>query len=226
LFADHVVDSARTFEDAAKRVQPGGISYDVAIVDLNLIDDPADQVSGDMLGGEVLLMLRQNHPSTLRIALTGSPPRGALRKGLVDRYQVYDFFMKGHMDLHDLRALVLDSPATKAAALAAAPAAPEVEREKTEQLDRLHRWAQVRRAQLRQAVEDHQDGLRFAGRTRSTEKGAAAEEALKSSLEDLAAKREALDSRCASAEAMLAAAATAADVARVADQIGRLMVEL
>jgi CheY-like chemotaxis protein len=225
LFAGHVVDSAGTFEDASKRVQPGGTPYDLAIVDLNLLNDPADQVSGDMLGAEILLMLRQNYPSTLRIALTGSPPRGALRKGLVDKYQVYDFFMKGHMDLHDLRDLVMDSPAAKAAALEASPAVPEVEREKAAQLDRLRQWSQVRRAQLRQAIEDRQNELRFAGRTRPKERGAAAEEALRSALDRLGGQLEALVSECAGAEALLAGAQTMEDVARAAERIDRLMGE-
>lgn len=223
LFSEHLVERAATFDEAAKHVEPGGLTYDVAIVDLNLIT-PEDNVRGDMLGGEILLRLRRNYPSTLRIALTGSPPKGALIKNLVRKYQVYDFFMKGHMDLSDLRDLVLESPAAQAAVLDAAPAAPEVEQAKAGQLDKLRRWAQPRRSRLRQAIEDLQNKLRFAGRA-STDTGASAEEALKAKLNGLAAEREELDRECARIETVLAHARTLEEVTRVAEEIDRLIEE-
>ena len=219
LFSEHLVDLAGNFDEAAKRVAPGGIPYDVAIVDLNLITTEED-VRGDMLGGEILLRLQRYYPATLRIALTGSPPRGALIKNLVRKYQVYDFFMKGNMDLADLRDLVLDSPAAKAAAVATTPVAPEVQQAKAEQLQRLRQWAQPRRAELRQAIEDLQNKRRFAGR--APQKGPSAEEALKSTLADLGTERDALDRECARTEEMLAQATTLADVALVAEGIGLL----
>lgn len=225
LFAGHLVVSAATFEEAENHVEPGGILYDVAIVDLNLItpeDDVEDNVGGDMLGGEILMRLRQNYPSTLRIALTGSPPKGPLIKNLVERYQVYDFFMKDNMDLSDLRDRVLESPAAQAAVLDAAPATPEVEQVKAGQLDRLREWAQPRRMRMRQSIGGLQGRVQFADRA---DAGDPAKEALKARLEDLETERDDLDRECAKVETMLAQARTMAEVTQVVAEIDRLIEE-
>jgi hypothetical protein len=221
LFSDHVVKPIRYYPDALQVVEPGNMVYDVAIVDLNLIDQP-DKWSGDMLGGEVLLKLYENHPSTFRIALTGAPPKGPLLRGLVERYHVDEFFMKGHMDGADLRGLVLGSPAAKAAAQE--PARPGVQVQMAEQLDRLRAWAEVRQAQLTQQMEDKQNELRFAGRTRAGGKGAAVDEAaLTSAIDRLAAQLAALPGACARIEAMLEGAQSAKDVARASREIDHLI---
>jgi hypothetical protein len=226
LFQDHVVKPIRDYADALSIVEAGNMVYDVAIVDLNLIDQPADRPLGhrrrDMLGGELLLKLYMEHPSTLRIALTGAPPSGGLRQNLVDRYHVYEFFMKEDLDPADLRKVVLDSPAAKAALLE--PAVPGIEAQIADQRDRLHAWAEVRQAQLSQQLDDHQNDLRAAGRIKTAGPEAAADEAdLRSAIERVTAQLAAIPGDCARIEEMLDEAQSPADVAQAAQQIDRLL---
>jgi CheY-like chemotaxis protein len=80
------VDLAPSYNEALRCID-SGVVYDVAIVDLNLIDS-ADRNSFDLLGGEILLVLRQKVPATRRIALTAFPP-GAVREQVFDRYAAH-----------------------------------------------------------------------------------------------------------------------------------------
>jgi hypothetical protein len=226
LFQDHVVKPIQDYADALSIVEAGNVVYDVAIVDLNLIDQPADRPLGhrrrDMLGGELLLKLYEEHPSTLRIALTGAPPTGPLRQGLVDRYHVYEFFMKEDLDPADLRRVVLDSPAAKAAVLE--PAVPGIEAQIADQRDKLQAWAEVRQAQLSQRLDDHQNDLRAAGRIGADGAEAAADEAdLRSAIERVTTQLDAIPSDCARIEGMLDEARSPRDVARAAQEIDRLL---
>lgn len=100
------VEAASTYDDAL-RLMAEGASYEVAIVDLNLIDS-ADRNAGDLLGGEVLLQLRRDHPATRRIALTAWPP-GAVRGEVLDRYGVDELLIKSHLTLSGLREVVESS---------------------------------------------------------------------------------------------------------------------
>jgi hypothetical protein len=174
-----------------------------------------------MLGGELLLKLYESHPATLRIALTGAPPRGPLLEGL-GQYHLHEFFIKSNMDPAHLRRSVLDSPVAKAAARQ--PAVPGVEARIAEQRAKLHAWAEVRQAQLTQQIEGHQYDLRSAGRI-GAEGGEAAtdEAALRSAIERLAAQLAAIPAECARIEAVLAEAQGEADVARASRDIDRLM---
>lgn len=223
LFPDHVVKPIRHYADALPMVEAENMVYDVAIIDLNLIDPPANQSLGhrrrDMLGGELLLKLHEDHPSTLRIALTGTPPTGPLLRGLVARYHVDELFMKEELDPADLRRVVLDSPAAKAAARE--PAVPGIEALRADQRDRLLAWAEVRQALLSRQLKDHQSDLLAAGRI---EMGDTEDEAdLRSAIERLTAQLAAIPSDCARIEAMLDEARSAAEVARAAREIDRLM---
>src|SRR5713101_2715791 len=90
-FSDHVVKPVRYYPDAVQIVEAENVVYDVAIIDLNLLDPPAHQARGyhpDLLGGDLLLKLHANHPSTLRVALTGIPSAGSLLRSLMDRYHI------------------------------------------------------------------------------------------------------------------------------------------
>jgi hypothetical protein len=226
LFPDHVVKPVRYYADALPIVEAESMVYDVAIVDLNLIDPPAHRPPGhrhrDMLGGELLVKLYEDHPSTLRIALTGAPPSGPLRQGLMDRYHVDEFFMKEDLDLADLRRVVLDSPAAKAAARE--PAAPGVEAQIADQRDKLQAWADVRRALLNEQMEDHQYDLRAVGRIEADGKEAGVDEAaLRAAIEHVADQLAAIPGECARIEAMLDGARSVADVAQAGREIDRLM---
>jgi hypothetical protein len=224
--SDHVVKPVRYYSDALQIVEAENMAYDVAIIDLNLLDSPTHQAfshrNHDLLGGDLLLKLYVLHPSTLRVALTGLPPRGPLLRGLVDRYHVHEFFMKGHMDPADLRDLILDSPAAKAAALEHAE--PRVAVEKADQLTRLEAWTEVRQAQLSQQIEGLQHDLRSGSPLRADGKGAEADEAaLRSALARLARRQAAIARERARIEAMLADAQSAADVSRAGRQVDRMI---
>lgn len=97
------VDLAPSYNEALRCID-SGVVYDVAIVDLNLIDS-ADRNSFDLLGGEILIVLRQKVPATRRIALTAFPP-GAVREEVFDRYDVDELLIKGGMTLSSLREVV------------------------------------------------------------------------------------------------------------------------
>jgi CheY-like chemotaxis protein len=92
---DYQVDTALSYESALQAIQ-NGISYDVAIVDLNLIDSP-NRNTRDLLGGRILDALRDICPLTRRIALTAYPP-GSVKR-VLDQYIVDDLLLKGNMAL-------------------------------------------------------------------------------------------------------------------------------
>jgi CheY-like chemotaxis protein len=91
----HEVDTASSY-DEAERAICSGVAYDVAIVDLNLIDS-AERHTNDLLGGKILELLRARYPATRRIALTAYSPSSAKR--VIDRYAVDDLLLKGNMAL-------------------------------------------------------------------------------------------------------------------------------
>jgi CheY-like chemotaxis protein len=84
---EYTVDRARSF-DAAIAFLASGVAYDVAIVDLNLLEAGHDQ-----LGGRILEIMRDSYPSTSRIALTGGPLTAV--KAVLDKYAVDDLLLKG-----------------------------------------------------------------------------------------------------------------------------------
>jgi CheY-like chemotaxis protein len=100
---DFEVDLASSHAEALARLA-SGVTYDVAVVDLNLIDSDG-QNPQDLLGGLILLQLRRDHPATRRIALTGYPP-GAIREQVFDRYEVDELLIKGTVTLAHLREVV------------------------------------------------------------------------------------------------------------------------
>lgn len=136
------VDAASTYDDAL-RLMAEGARYEVAIVDLNLIDS-ADRNAGDLLGGEVLLQLRRDHPATRRIALTAWPP-GAVRGQVLDRYGVDELLIKSHLTLSGLREVVEFSLERSASSL---PAQARARLSALE--DNVRTWYDVRISQLDQ----------------------------------------------------------------------------
>lgn len=97
--ADHHIDSAASADEALHYLQ-GEVTYDLALVDLNLIEP------GDLLGGEILDLLRTRYPSTRRVVVTGRPPWGSLRANIFERYEVEEIIIKGQLTLPDLRRVV------------------------------------------------------------------------------------------------------------------------
>jgi CheY-like chemotaxis protein len=111
--AQHVVHTANSYDGAMEALRQG-VVYDVAIVDLNLVKPPGPgarvRLRGtvrDMLGGNILDLLRKEYPQTRRIALTGLPP-GKVRE-ILDRYDVDDLLLKGDMTVPAVQEAVLAS---------------------------------------------------------------------------------------------------------------------
>jgi response regulator RpfG family c-di-GMP phosphodiesterase len=96
---EYNVQQARSYKKAIALLG-GDVTYDVAIVDLNLLR-PGRR---DLLGGTLLEKLKSDYPSTRRIALTGFPPTAV--KALLDKYDVVDLLLKKDMDFTVVRQVV------------------------------------------------------------------------------------------------------------------------
>jgi CheY-like chemotaxis protein len=96
---DYRVDTAASYPEALDLLRDG-TPYDAAVVDLNLVR----RAAVDWLGGTFLGHLRDNHPATPRIALTGTPP-GAVG-GLIAEYGLTELLLKASMTLAELREAV------------------------------------------------------------------------------------------------------------------------
>jgi DNA-binding response OmpR family regulator len=94
---DYEVDQAESYPDALALL--GRSIYDVAIVDLNLLE-----TSSDGLGGKLLEIMRDRYPSIRRIALTGMPPTST--RTVFDQFDVDDLLLKDSMNLAVVREVV------------------------------------------------------------------------------------------------------------------------
>lgn len=96
---EHQVDQAQTYDGALEKLS-SGTAYDVAIVDLNLLE-----TGRDGLGGTLLEIMRDEYPSTRRIALTGLHPTAV--RDVFDRFGVADLLLKGPLiELSVVRSVV------------------------------------------------------------------------------------------------------------------------
>jgi CheY-like chemotaxis protein len=215
----HQVDMARSYDEAVERLREG-LPYDVAIVDLNLIGK-----QHDMLGGDVLKLLRDDHPATRRIALTGSPP-GAVRR-ILDRYRVDDLLLKQSMDLAEVRAVV-----EAAAERARGDVPQDVWARRSELWADFSEWrgdtTLLLDQQAQRLGDDLQRDLRSSGRTRAADGAAsrAALAALRAELARLEAQKGTFARRCANVSAMIAGIADAGGLAAASREIDHLKMEL
>ena len=149
------VDLVQAYDDALEALRRGR-SYDVAIVDLNLLN--ASNISSrDLLGGDILKLLRANYPATRRIALTGLSP-ASVKREVLDRYDVDDLMLKQGLKLSDIRSLVRAAVATR---IADSPSG--LTAEKSYLSDDFVMWCTSRSARFRQQAKLLQDALREAG---------------------------------------------------------------
>jgi CheY-like chemotaxis protein len=103
---EYQVDVAQSYSAALAKLG-SGVDYDVAIVDLNLLrrDGVGVGTGRDGLGGKLLEIMRDEYPSTCRIALTGLPPTST--KDIYEQYGVTDLLLKGPLaELADVRRVV------------------------------------------------------------------------------------------------------------------------
>ncbi len=208
LFPGHIVDAVQSFEEALKRVEAPGHNYDVAIVDLNLLNDD------DRLGGDILDSLYRNSRSTLRIAVTGTP-EGSMRRDVLDEYHVEDVFIK-RGKLARLRHIVLGPPSAPEPDLSADPALEKLRSELREKIQALKKAVL---GGLNQQIAEQQNDLRFSGRQQSGQD----EEDLAAELGRLRSLRDAFVGECAAAEAMLDAMSGTGDGVAAARAIDELM---
>jgi CheY-like chemotaxis protein len=100
VLPEYLVDSAASYSDALSLLDTGE-PYDVALIDLNLLE-PGGR---DRLGGGILSILRDRYPATRRIAVTGMPPT-AMRT-LFEDFDLDDVILKGaNLSLADFREVV------------------------------------------------------------------------------------------------------------------------
>jgi CheY-like chemotaxis protein len=197
------VDAAGSYDEAMAFLDEG-MPYDVAIVDLNLLEK-----AGDLLGGDVLRRLRELYPSTPRIALTGEPPNAVAE--VFSEYGLVDLVIKRGLKLGVVRRVV-------EGALASDPAgvSPVVRTERAELWENFRTWRRDRRE-------------RFEHRTRKLEKDLQDERSAGKPGEDLAAKldvyrdwREKFEAQASVGARMIAGIRTREDVGPAAQELTRL----
>jgi CheY-like chemotaxis protein len=154
---DHDVDAVGTFQKAVDLLQSKP-AYAVALVDFNLHD------AGDGEGGELLELLLFGYPETKRIAVTSSPPGGAVTRLITD-YGLEDLIIKGEFRLPDLRQAVQKAIAARPGEL------PQTLRLKRWMLQQRSRdWQRIqsdRIAEKLTAAEKHlSDVIRIPGEAR------------------------------------------------------------
>ena len=94
---EYDVAQAQSYQEAVTLLT-GPDTYDVAIVDLNLL------TGNDGLGAKLLKIMRADYPVTRRIALTGSPPTAV--RSLFEDYEIDDLLLKENMVLEVVRTVV------------------------------------------------------------------------------------------------------------------------
>lgn len=101
---EFIVEKADSFGTAKWLIQTGE-AYDLAIVDLNLVED-VNNFGGqaDGLGDVILDLLHAGFPATRRIALTGMSAESIKR--IFERHDLDDVLIKGHMTMAGLREAV------------------------------------------------------------------------------------------------------------------------
>lgn len=182
---EYTVDRAQSY-DEAMALLASGVTYDVAIVDLNLLDGAHDQ-----LGGRILEIMRDSYPSTSRIALTGGPLTAV--KAVFDEYALDDLLLKGsdgvllkdRIDLAVLRNVV--KKAVKQGGPDEIPGNLLVE--ETEIRNGVLSWRSNALQRMAQRVRTLENDVAEAGRVGKQAASSAAElQVLKARMQDLEAK--------------------------------------
>ena len=113
---DHRVDVAGSNEDARRLLADGG-AYHVALVVLRVVSDR------EIMGAELLRLLRSEYPDTSVIGIVSSAPSAAVRDELADRFGVEEVVMPTDKTMPDLRhaieealrhAIPVDAPVRRA----------------------------------------------------------------------------------------------------------------
>lgn len=203
--ADHHIDSAASPDEALYYLQ-GEVPYDLALVDLNLIKP------GDLLGGEILDLLRSRYPSTRRIVVTGSPPGGSLRANIFERYEVEEIIIKGQLTLPDLRRVVEGALDQK---MWGVP--QDVKLRKSELKQRFRDWQRSQASLMNDKMREAEGHLRDTEKLHG-QSGRRAQEALSV----VQAQRDLFESDCSAIAELLDGAVVMKDVVRALEELGRV----
>lgn len=197
----HHVDSASTYSEALGFIR-GSATYDLALVDLNLLRWDDGQ------GKEILDVLRNECPSTRRIVVTGKLPAGSLRENIFDRYGVEEIIIKGEMTLPDLQRAV------GTALNNSESVTPDVKLRKSEALHRYRTWRTNQGQVIDDRVRDAREYVHNAGRLHG-QSGRRAQE----QLDNILRERESFLDRCVSLEDALSNARTMEELMAALEQL-------
>lgn len=203
--ADHHLDSAASYDEALRYLQ-GSAPYDLALVDLDLINP------GDLLGGEILDLLRTRYTLTRRIVVTGSPPSGSLRANIFERYEVEEIIIKGQFALPDLRRVVegaLDQ------SMCDVP--QDVKLRKSELRQRFRDWQRSHASLMNDKIREAEEYLRNAEKLHG-QSGRRAQEALSA----VQTQRDLFRSDCSAIEDLLDGVVSMRDIFNVLEELERI----
>lgn len=203
--ADHHIDSAASLDEALRYLQ-GSAPYDLALVDLDLIKP------GDLLGGEILDLLRTRYLLTRRVVVTGSPPSGSLRANIFERYEVEEIIIKGQLALPDLRRIVegaLDQTMWDVPR--------DVKLSKSELRQRFRDWQRVQASLLNDKIRETEEFSRNAEKLHG-QAGRRAQEALSA----VQAQRDRFKSDCSAIEKLVDGVVVMKDFFKALDEFERV----
>jgi len=197
----HIVDSALSYDGALAAIQNGD-GYDLAIVDLNLMDQP-DRETHDLLGGKILELLRSDYPATRRIALTADTPPAVMK--ILKQYEVDDLLQKPRMTFDVVREVV-----QAALEQTSGEFPPGVRGGKTDLRQDFSRWREGRGGWFDQQQQSLRNDLNSP--IRGTGRPDAERAALRRRLDELDRQQQEFNRECAEIVAMIAGISSAADM--------------
>jgi CheY-like chemotaxis protein len=159
VLANHKVDSAHSYDEALVMIYGHG-PYDLALIDLNLIGED------DRLGGELLDLLRIEFPETRRVVVTASPPPGALRSEVFERYELEEVIIKSKTTLPGLQLAV-----SRALRRDAEEIPREIKAKQSEIVQEYQSWHDQTEEVFRSCINDIKNKAHAAGRSKGRRPG-------------------------------------------------------
>jgi CheY-like chemotaxis protein len=151
LLRNHYIDAAASFEEAVDLLQSQE-AYSVALVDFNL-----HEAGDDGEGGELLELLFFGYPETKRIAVTSSPPGGAVTR-LITVYGLEELIIKSKFSAPGLRRAVEEAITARPTGLSR-----ELRLNKWDLRDRFRDWQFKQSDRIKKelrAAEEHLSNVR------------------------------------------------------------------
>lgn len=206
---DDDVDGARKYREAVSLLQQN--TYDIAIVDLNLMDAPG-YYARDKLGGRILKLLKSDYPETCRIALTGDTPPTVME--IVREYGVADLLLKQNMTLDAVSKVVQAALKGRSYEMQ-----PGVRVKKLAAQDDLNRWKTDRIWMFEQRLRELRNDLKSSPRGLSEAEAADRRAALLAQVDAAEHEQEEFERECSDVNEALNAAST---TEATAEAVGRI----